>query len=252
MPSITYKNFRINPYRISGTIHNAGLDYIIANAGALDIAQLTTDFLVANYSVDNVSIDPVSVIGQNTAVDACDSLSDIDFGGRFNEYIQRAFDLVDILPPLLNASTKGKSYVIFGTIDVDFESKEYLLLNDILTSGLPTHQQILPLIALAVFSSSFRCWKDVYNNTGGPAASWYSYITGEIADIKDIDWRQLIQQDIKGALAGACAGVVGYIEAGLPVLEMNRDYNLCAAAGGMAASGQNLFLQVKIIKEYPR
>ena len=111
------------------------------------------------------------------------------------------------------------------------------LLNEIMDSGLSDEQKILPLVGLGVLQSSYFYWQKAYFNSGGSNA-WYTYITAALADIKDINWRQVIQQDIKGALIGAIAGGINNPD------NLTGGIIIGAATAGMAASAQDIIFQV--------
>lgn len=190
---------------------------------------------------------PISVKGFNLNAPPtypCNILADIDLKGMYNEYIQRVFDFVAKFPPAMAASTGNQSYIIFNTSSTILWG---ILIRDlfleILESGLSDVQKALALIAHSILSNSYTYWSNVYNNTGGSNA-WYLYINGIIGNVNDIDWRQLIQQDIKGGLLGAVNALNNNLD--------NIDGSLIigAAASGMASSAEDLLLQLTIINGY--
>ena len=242
-------NQRNNPFMDVGQIHNDGLDDIVTHlTGDFFIPVIAADYIVANYTTyvpyAKQSVLPMAVLGSNMAVDAKNSIEGLDLNGGDNMYVQKALSLIECFPPSVSANTVEKSYAIFGdnnseTMDLyqqQFLTKTNDLLNSILDSGLPAEQQILPLVAHSVLMGSYRYWQKVYFNDGGSNA-WYAYITNIIADIKDINWRQVIMQDIKGALAGAVAGGLNNPD------NLNGGITIGAAVAGMAASAQDIVYQ---------
>lgn len=239
------ENQRLNPFTQAGIIHNNGLDYIIANIGTADVAQLATNYIVANYTTYVIypeqTIDPLSVKGFNVTVNPTDTLIDIDLDSCYNEYIQKAFSYIDSFPPTEGANTAETSYVIFNADYADqFNLDMNNLLDAILDSGLPPNQMALALIALAILNSSYAYWKNAYNNGGGGGSSWYTFITGLVSSITDLNWREVIQQDIKGALQGAVAANRNNLN------NISGSRIIGAAAAGMSASAQNVVLQTGV------
>ena len=65
----------------------------------------------------------------------------------------------------------------------------------------------MALIAISMLYNSYTYWQGVYANTGTTGQTeWYTYITDLVSNVNLLNWRQIIQQNIKGALAGAVAG----------------------------------------------
>lgn len=249
MPTTLELNTKLNPYRYAGQLHNAGLSYIINNmVPEKDVAELTQDFFESMLGNDfpwKFILSTASVEGYNVAIDATDNLSGVNPAAQSNELVQKVFALLDSFPAVVAGNTREKSFAIFKTDEDAFKWKLKDLLYEILHSGLPAEQQILPLVAHAILSKSYSFWKDVYLNQG-IGSQWHTYISGSIASMDEIDWRQLIQQDIKGAVQGSSTA----LQSGFFIFGNYNMALLAGAAAGMAASAQNAVLQTAFIAGY--
>ena len=248
-------NQPINPFMEVGEIHKDGLDAIITDIGTDTVNELAANYIVTNYGTNltfaKQSILPITTKGYNVAINAQNNLLGVDLNGGYNMYVQKVFSFIDSFPPSIAANTMEQSFVIFGdnnseTFDIyqsQFLIRYNNLLNEIMDSGLPEEQKVLPLVGMAVLLNSYFYWQKAFFNTGGSNA-WHTFIVAAIADVKDINWRQVIQQDIKGAMIGAVAG------GKTNPTNLNGGIVIGAAAAGMAASAQDVVLQANFISVY--
>jgi len=79
---------------------------------------------------------------------------------------------------------------------------EYLILN----SDLLSHEQNIPLVAIACLKESIKYWHKVYKDVIEGHA-WCEYITvTQAVALGDLDWRGVFVRTIQGAVIGSVWG----------------------------------------------